>query len=130
MATKNLMIRCVADFSGLTKATESAKKGVASLKQSADSAGTAVKNCGNKATKGVFRPEKSSGFYRDCCCGQAHGVCTEGIDDRSDWRGFSGEQLEPHDEHGEIRIFGMGKNRSSGVWNIGIGSNKIRKHLQ
>ena len=126
MATKNLMIRCVADFSGLTKATESAKKGVASLKQSADSAGTAVKNCGNKATKAFSGLKKAAVFTAIAVAAKR----TEGIDDRSDWRGFSGEQLEPHDEHGEIRIFGMGKNRSSGVWNIGIGSNKIRKHLQ
>ncbi len=62
MATKNLMIRCVADFSGLTKATESAKKGVASLKQSADSAGTAVKNCGNKATKAFSGLKKAAVF--------------------------------------------------------------------
>ena len=56
------MIRCVADFSGLTKATESAKKGVASLKQSADSAGTAVKNCGNKATKAFSGLKKAAVF--------------------------------------------------------------------
>lgn len=62
MATKNLMIRCVADFSGLTKATESAKKGVASLKRSADSAGTSVKNCGNKATKAFSGLKKAAVF--------------------------------------------------------------------
>lgn len=62
MATKNLMIRCVADFSGLTKATESAKKGVASLKRSADSAGISVKNCGNKATKAFSGLKKAAVF--------------------------------------------------------------------
>lgn len=56
------MVRCVADFSGLTKATESAKKGVASLRQSADSAGTAVANCGNKATKAFSGLKKAAVF--------------------------------------------------------------------
>ena len=63
-AVKNLMVRCGADFSGLTKATQKAQTSMSSMKKTAGSLERLLSKIG-KATAAVFGVKAIVGFIKD-----------------------------------------------------------------